>query len=216
MANDPKDLTPIDPPPEGLNERQKRFCAEYLKDFNATASAIRAGYSVKTAASIGSENLQKPEIARYLAEQAERLGQKVLSTAEGVMRETHRLANSDIRALMDEAGNLIGNPKDLPDDVAMCISSIEIVEEPRREPDGSIRIDRVRKVRFWDKNAALALLAKLHKLASDAPNVVNNNLVVNVSEIGKMGPDELAEVAAKNAGRMADLARRLAGGKSDV
>lgn len=51
-----------------LNPKQKRFCEEYVKDYNATQSAIRSGYSEKTAGSIGNENLKKPEIQKYIAE----------------------------------------------------------------------------------------------------------------------------------------------------
>jgi len=40
-----------------LTEKQRRFVEEYLIDLNATQAAIRAGYSVKTAAVIGAENL---------------------------------------------------------------------------------------------------------------------------------------------------------------
>jgi len=46
----------------GLTPKQRLFVAEYLKDFNATQAAMRAGYSKKTAYSIGQENLKKPEI----------------------------------------------------------------------------------------------------------------------------------------------------------
>ena len=49
-----------------MNDRQKRFCELYAIDGNATTAAIGAGYSRKTAASIGSENLQKPEIQKYI------------------------------------------------------------------------------------------------------------------------------------------------------
>lgn len=45
-----------------LRLKQQRFCEEYIKDFNGTQSAIRAGYSKKTAYAIASENLRKPEI----------------------------------------------------------------------------------------------------------------------------------------------------------
>jgi phage terminase small subunit len=45
-----------------LTLKQQRFVEEYCVDFNATQSAIRAGYSKRTAYSIGSENLRKPEI----------------------------------------------------------------------------------------------------------------------------------------------------------
>lgn len=49
-----------------MTPKQKKFCAEYLIDLNATQAAIRAGYSAKTAYSMGSENLKKPEIAKWI------------------------------------------------------------------------------------------------------------------------------------------------------
>jgi phage terminase small subunit len=45
-----------------MTEKMKNFVDEYLKDFNATQAAIRAGYSKKTAHVIGIENLRKPVI----------------------------------------------------------------------------------------------------------------------------------------------------------
>ncbi|XSG76742.1 terminase small subunit [Herpetosiphon llansteffanensis] len=47
---------------KALTAKQRRFVDEYLVDFNATQAAIRAGHSQRSAASIGSENLRKPEI----------------------------------------------------------------------------------------------------------------------------------------------------------
>lgn len=49
-----------------LTAKQERFCQEYLVDLNATQAAIRAGYSVKTAYSVGWENLRKPEISERI------------------------------------------------------------------------------------------------------------------------------------------------------
>lgn len=49
-----------------MTPKQKRFCDEYLIDLNATQAAIRAGYSKKTAYSIGEENLRKPELKKYI------------------------------------------------------------------------------------------------------------------------------------------------------
>lgn len=51
-----------------LTAKQQRFCDEYLVDANATAAAIRAGYSAKTAAVIGAENLKKPNIKNYISQ----------------------------------------------------------------------------------------------------------------------------------------------------
>ena len=49
-----------------MTDKQRLFCDEYLIDLNATQAAIRAGYSEKTAYSIGDENLKKPELQEYI------------------------------------------------------------------------------------------------------------------------------------------------------
>lgn len=54
-----------------LTLKQKKFCNEYMKTGNAKQSAINAGYSKQTAYSIGSENLNKPEIIEYIQKQQE-------------------------------------------------------------------------------------------------------------------------------------------------
>lgn len=79
-----------------MNARQKKFCDEYLIDCNATQAAIRAGYSPKTAYSIGEENLKKPELKSYIDEQLELLhsqrtadAQEVLEYLTAVMRGEH-------------------------------------------------------------------------------------------------------------------------------
>jgi phage terminase small subunit len=76
---------------EELTPKQSRFVQEYLIDLNATQAAIRAGYSKKTAYSIGQENLNKPVIKAAIeaAQKAitERLGitqNWVLSTLKTV------------------------------------------------------------------------------------------------------------------------------------
>ena len=76
-----------------MTEKQKLFCEEYLIDLNATQAALRAGYSEKTAYSIGNENLKKPEIQEYiqkrLKEKEDALIAKqdeVLKTLTAVMR----------------------------------------------------------------------------------------------------------------------------------
>ena len=53
-----------------LTPKQRRFVDEYLVDLNATQAARRAGYSERTAAAIGAENLRKPQIAAAI-EQAQ-------------------------------------------------------------------------------------------------------------------------------------------------
>lgn len=47
-------------------EKQQRFVEEYFKDYNATQSAIRAGYSPATARQIGEQNLSKLDISQEI------------------------------------------------------------------------------------------------------------------------------------------------------
>ena len=49
-----------------MNPKQKKFCDEYIKSGNAKQSAIKAGYSPKTAYSIGND-ITPMGIAFYVA-----------------------------------------------------------------------------------------------------------------------------------------------------
>ena len=51
-----------DPKQKPLSPRQERFVEEYLKDFNQTQAALRAGYSPRSARTTASENMRKPNI----------------------------------------------------------------------------------------------------------------------------------------------------------
>ena len=51
-----------------LTNKQQAFVEAYIIDSNVTESAVKAGYSPRTAYSIGSENLKKPEIIKAIQE----------------------------------------------------------------------------------------------------------------------------------------------------
>ncbi len=57
-----------------LNPRQIKFVQQYLIHFNATRAALDSGYSKKTAAVIGWENLQKPKIGEAISRGLENSG----------------------------------------------------------------------------------------------------------------------------------------------
>ena len=69
-----------------MNEKQLRFCEEYIIDHNATQAAIRAGYSPKCAKQQGCENLTKPDLADKIREmEAEIPSKNTIATAEEVL-----------------------------------------------------------------------------------------------------------------------------------
>ena len=82
-----------------LNEKQKRFCEEYVKDYNGAQAAIRAGYSAKTARVIASEHLTKPNIQSYVQELQEELRKQSKAEVHVILEK-----------LMQEATNYVDNP----------------------------------------------------------------------------------------------------------
>jgi phage terminase small subunit len=74
-----------------LTQKQKRFCEQYLVDNNATQAAKRAGYSKKTASSIGSENRKKPKIQRYISQLKKARNLRTQVTADRVLQELAKI-----------------------------------------------------------------------------------------------------------------------------
>ena len=71
---------------DGLTEKQKRFCDEYLIDLNGTQAAIRAGYSEKTARMIAAENLTKPYIRKYIDKRLAEKEKSLIADQDEVMK----------------------------------------------------------------------------------------------------------------------------------
>ena len=78
-----------------MNARQRRFCDEYLIDQNATQAAIRAGYSEKTAKTIGNENLTKPDLKAYIDSELEKMHSAAIADAEEVMEYLSRVLRGE-------------------------------------------------------------------------------------------------------------------------
>lgn len=145
---------------KALTPKQERFVAEYLIDLNATQAAIRAGYSVRTAEKIGSENLYKPEIAAEIAAAKEKRGARTNITADRVLTEIARLAFFDPRKLLRDDGEPIPI-QELDDDTAAAIAGMETAtERARGAKDDESGVTYIRKYKIADKNSALEKLAK--------------------------------------------------------
>lgn len=75
-----------------MTPKQEAFVREYLVDLNATAAAERAGYSRKTAYSIGQENLNKPEIAKSIQAAMDQRSERTELTADFVLNGIREIA----------------------------------------------------------------------------------------------------------------------------
>lgn len=66
--------------------RQKKFCDEYIICGNATEAAIKAGYSPKTAKSIGQRLLTYVTVRSYIDQRLEEINSEKIADAEEVLR----------------------------------------------------------------------------------------------------------------------------------
>ena len=69
-----------------LTIKQQRFADEYIISGNATEAAIKAGYSKKTAAVIGNENLIKPYIKKYIDERLKEHEEKQIAKQDEILK----------------------------------------------------------------------------------------------------------------------------------
>ena len=68
-----------------LTEKQRRFADYYIETGNAAEAARRAGYSKRTARSIGKENLTKPYITTYISSRLDAISASRLADAREVL-----------------------------------------------------------------------------------------------------------------------------------
>ena len=172
-----------------LTPKQARFCEEYLVDLNATQAAIRAGYSVESAGSIGSENLTKPEIrARIETAMAER-SKRTGINADRVLRELGRLAFVDPSAVIDMTTAEV-KPDATPDDRA-AIAGMKVKYVPHKDfdEDGEPIIEQAieREVKLCDKLKALEMCGRHLGMFKDDPDSAAPVTVVINYDYGQQG-----------------------------
>lgn len=162
-----------------LTNKQRRFIDEYLQSFNATQSAIKAGYSENTAYSIGWENLRKPEISEVIER---RLQESAMSADEVLMRLAEQ-ARGDIG---DYA--LINNNRDLAEhDLSRIVKKFKrrIWYDQNGERQEEIELE------LYDAHAALVDIGRKWAIFTDKTSVNVNDgkpiefkhVIVNIPDV---------------------------------
>ena len=98
-----------------LTPKQQRFVDEYLVDLNATQAAIRAGYSAKTAGSIGQRLLTKVEIQAELAAAMAARGERTEITQDAVLKDLLEITERCMQRapVLDMKGNQVRDEEGL-------------------------------------------------------------------------------------------------------
>lgn len=150
-----------------LNERQRRFVAEYLVDLNATQAAIRAGYSEKTAASQASDLLRNPKVAEAIRVAQDKRLQRIEITADRVLQELALVAFADIGRAFGKDGGLLPL-LDMPEEVRRALAGVEVDELFEGRGDERQQVGVTRKIKMNDKLRGLEMLGKHLRLFTES------------------------------------------------
>lgn len=182
---------------EGLTTKQRLFVEEYLTCLNAAEAARRAGYSEKTARSIGQENLTKPDIKAAIEaglKQRAMPAEEVLARLADMARATaddfitvHKspLLNLDGTPVLDEQGqSIIRHFPSLDIEKARERGMLHLIKKVSYTANGPA-------VELYDAQTALTKLGEYHKLFGTK----NLNLNVTPDDLKAMSDDDLDKLA---------------------
>lgn len=170
-----------------LNDRQERFCLEYVKDLNATQAAIRAGYSENAARNIGCENLTKPNIQKRLAELQDERSNDLKVDARYVLNRLLEIDQMDVLDILNDGGAL--KPvKEWPSVWRTSLSGLEVIEMlADGDPVGALK-----KIKWPDKVKNLELLGK-HIDVGAFQEIIRSRQEIEIKDFSNMTIDEASD-----------------------
>lgn len=167
-----------------LTARQWRFVTEYLIDLNGTQAAIRAGFSPKGADVTAIRLLGINRIAEEIAKHNDKRAKKVGLEAEGVLDELRKIVYGDTRKLYKEDGVTLKQPHEWDDDTAACVSGVEVTEEFAGRGEERELVGYTKRVKQWDKLAAIEKAMKHLGLFEKDNNQRTPNLSMQIVAMG--------------------------------
>jgi len=173
----------------GENERQAAWVQAYL---DAGCDGAKASEATGLYVGNTSRLLTLPAVQKAIAAGLEAAAKRAQLSVAGVLDEVRRLAFLDPRHMLDMRPTVggcenpnYGNPlpfHEWPEELTRCVASIEFDTSPEGK-----RI--VGKVKFWNKNDALTVLAKHFKILVDQRQITLEGEIVHKYE--DMTPEQL-------------------------
>ncbi|MCT4455926.1 terminase small subunit [Lactiplantibacillus paraplantarum] len=145
-----------------LTPKQQRFADEYIKSGNAADAARKAGYSKRSARSVGQENLTKPDIKQYIDDQMAEIASKRIMDAREAVELLARIAR--------------GEEKE-----TVISSTPEGVYESQKEADLKTRISAVKEILKRYPGDDKLVKAQIRKAAAEADIAEAKARIMNAS-----------------------------------
>ena len=160
-----------------LTKKQRDFIAAYVESWHATDAAIAAGYSQRSAASIGSENLKKPEISAAIEAHITAIMpkgevvQRLAAIARGDMTDFFTLAEEEVVLSEQRRGEIVTT-----ETVKRTVMRLDLEKAAKEKQLHLIKsytfTDKGQRIELYDAHGALRDFMKIHGLAKGDGNIL--------------------------------------------
>lgn len=156
----------------GLTEKQRLFCLCYMKSFNITQAAKKAGYALRSAHVTGHHLLKDPKVAAYIRKLKGALTEDLFIDAQDVLRKYIEIAFADVSEFVSfgQCEAVVGVNKKTGKPIVIKTNYVDL--KPSEEVDGALitEISQSKegfKIKFANKMKALEKLELYFDLLPD-------------------------------------------------
>lgn len=173
-SREDKDFEHIDD--DGLTDKQRLFCYYYMQSFNIYQSAIKAGYSIKTAPQIGYQLLQKTSIKAFLSKLKEEQETEFLLSQKKVLNRHLQIAFSDITEYINPDGTLKEN-------IDGTLLKKITVKNSKSEDDSGYKESSTVSIEMEDRKESLKFLTKYMGLEKEEDKEKSGERVIVIKAV---------------------------------
>jgi len=164
----------------GLTPKRRRFVAEYLKDYNGTQAAIRAGYSPTSANQQASAILAIPNVKALVEQKEQSVHERLGLDAAWVLSRYMNIADADLAEAYHDDGRL-KQMHEIPIHLRKALGGVEVEKRTEGRGDDAEEV-MTTKIKLVDRKGALDSLARNMKLLDPETSV---NVTVTYADLLK-------------------------------
>ena len=167
--------------------KQQKFADEFLISGNATNAAIKAGYSKKTAGSMGAENLKKPEIISYIEKRKKEIESKKIAKQKEIFEYLSAVMRGEVNDVAMVDGEIIDVPPSIKN---RTMAAKELL---KRNPGDPLIKAQTEKA-IADAKLATAQAQEVEKITDSSAEKLKNlttEQLIKLSHLGDVSDDQL-------------------------
>lgn len=163
-----------------LTLKQQKFADEFLISGNATKAAINAGYSRKTAGSMGGENLKKPEIISYIEKRRKEIESAKVAKQKEIFEYLSAVMRGEVNDVAVVEGVAVGVPVSIKD---RTMAAKELL---KRNPGDPLIKAQTEKA-IAEAKVATAQAEELEKITDSSVKKMGNLSIDELKRLSNLG-----------------------------